>query len=105
MKFSSLEIKRNYYAKQGEFEYTGTLFMTGEFGSVNVNLSEQTIKAVLAATSVDASALLRGAALQATAELTDLAEVSSDAPHLPAEVSSDGTLIDAARCAIESLGL
>ena len=79
MKFSNLEIKRNYHTKSGQFEYTGTLSMVGEYGYVSVNLSEQTIKAILAATSVDASALFRGAALQASAELADAAEVSTDA--------------------------
>lgn len=79
MKFSNLEIKRNYYAKQGEFEYSGILSMTGECGYGSVNLSDQTIKAILALTAVDAAALFQGAALQATAELADAAEVSTDA--------------------------
>lgn len=85
MKLSTLEIKPNYGAKQGEFPYQGTLSMLGELGYVSVNLSEQTIKAILALTAADASALFRGAALQATAELGDLAEVVSDAPSVSAE--------------------
>jgi hypothetical protein len=85
MKFSNLEIKPNYGAKPGEFPYQGTLSLIGGLGYGSVNLSEQTIKAILALTAVDASALFRGAALQATSELGDLADVTTDAPALAGE--------------------
>lgn len=79
MKFANLEIKRNYYAKDGQFPYEGTLTMSGELGYSSVKLSDQAIRAILAIAAPDATALFQGAALQSVAELRGLAEVTTDA--------------------------
>ena len=81
MKLSSIEIKPAYGKQPGEFAYEGKVIMYGDSGMVSVNLSQETVRRVMSVVAVDAVALIRGAELQAQAELHDLREVVADAPN------------------------
>lgn len=80
MKLSSIEIKPAYGKQPGEFPYEGKVLMYGESGMLSVTLSQETVRRVMSAVAVDATALIRSAEMQAQAELHDLADVTTEAP-------------------------